>query len=127
MSKPYAMQSRSSLKVAEPSKSPAAKQQRAIEAFETSLFTRDREAVLNRKLFALKAAEFLCEINGLPDTERRRILEDVFSLDLTQLESVSDESYLREWGDPANQFVASEQYTSGIVMQYVYKTFDRGV
>jgi hypothetical protein len=38
--------------------------------------------------------------DGLPDTERRRILEDVFSLDLSQLESVSDETYLREWGAP---------------------------
>lgn len=62
MSKPYAMNSRASVRVAEPTKTTAAKQQRAIEAFESSLFTREREAVLNRKLFALRAAEFLCEI-----------------------------------------------------------------
>ena len=62
MSKPYAMNSRPSVRVAEPTKTNAAQQQRAIEAFESSLFNRDREAVLNRKLFALRAAEFLCEI-----------------------------------------------------------------
>ena len=62
MLKNYAMQSRGAIRVAEPGKTTTAKQQRAIEAFETSLFTRDREAVLNRKLFALRAAEFLCEI-----------------------------------------------------------------
>ena len=62
MSKTYAMNSRPSVRVAEPTKTNTAKQQRAIEAFESSLFTRDREAVLNRKLFALRAAEFLCEI-----------------------------------------------------------------
>lgn len=62
MSKPYAMNSRASVRVAEPTKTTAAKQQRAIEAFESSLFTSEREAVLNRKLFALRAAEFLCEI-----------------------------------------------------------------
>ncbi len=62
MKKAYDMTARSSLRVAEPSKSQTAKKQRAIEAFEGTLFTRDREAVLNRKVFALKAAEFLCEI-----------------------------------------------------------------
>ena len=62
MSKPYTMQSRGAIRVAEPGKTSSAKLQRAIEAFETQLFTRDREAVLNRKLFALRAAEFLCEI-----------------------------------------------------------------
>ena len=62
MSKTYTMQARGAIRVAEPGKTTTAKQQRAIEAFETSLFTRDREAVLNRKLFALRAAEFLCEI-----------------------------------------------------------------
>ena len=53
------MQSRGAIRVAEPGKTTTAKQQRAIEAFETSLFTRDHEAVLNRKLFALRAADFL--------------------------------------------------------------------
>ena len=62
MPKPYAMQSRSTVRVAEPSKSGTAKPQRALEVFESSLFMKDREAVLNRKRFALRAAEFLCEI-----------------------------------------------------------------
>ena len=62
MSKNYPMQSRGAIRVSEPAKSTAAKQKQAIEAFETVLFTRDREAVLNRKLFALRAAEFLCEV-----------------------------------------------------------------
>lgn len=62
MTKNYSMQSRGTVRVAEPGKSTAAKQKQAIEAFETVLFSRDREAVLNRKLFALKAAEFLCEV-----------------------------------------------------------------
>ena len=61
MSKP-SMQSRASVRVAEPSRTAQAKPQRALEAFEASLFSRERDAVLNRRLFALRAAEFLCEI-----------------------------------------------------------------
>lgn len=56
------MQSRGSVRVGDAERSAQAKPQRALEAFEAALFARDREAVLNRKLFAMRAAEFLCEI-----------------------------------------------------------------
>jgi hypothetical protein len=62
MSRISTMQPRGSVRVGELSQNLSAKPQRAIEAFESSLFAKDREAVLNRKLFALRAAEFLCEI-----------------------------------------------------------------
>jgi hypothetical protein len=56
------MKARGSVESAGSSKPVRTKSQRAIEAFEASLFTSDREAVLNRKLFAIRAAVFLCEV-----------------------------------------------------------------
>lgn len=119
MSKPYAMQSRSSLKVAEPAKSTTAKQQRAIEAFETSLFTRDREAVLNRKLFALKAAEFLCEIirTGAATAEAIAKAEpERFEEILKQLPKDSEARPILQ---PARKVSAAASKASGLIVHAV--------
>lgn len=56
------MTARGTVRVADPGRPTAKRNQLAIEAFEAALFVRDRAAVLNRKLFALQAAEFLVEI-----------------------------------------------------------------
>ncbi|MBL8818850.1 MAG: hypothetical protein JNL58_22665 [Planctomyces sp.] len=56
------MTARGTVQVSEPGRTATKRGQLAIEAFESALFSKDRAAVLNRKLFAIHAAEFLAEI-----------------------------------------------------------------
>lgn len=56
---------------------------------------------ISRQTGLLKYMGYTVGVNGLPDTERRRILADAFARDLSEFESISDKSYLLEWGEPS--------------------------
>lgn len=116
MLKTSAMPSRGTVRVVDSSAAVATKAQRAIEAFEASLFVRDREAVLNRKLFALRAAEFLCEVirSGAATAEAIALAEpERFEEMLKQLPKDSE---ARPVLQPARKASAAAAKTVGLIV-----------